>query len=103
MTKLASFDWDEGNLAKCRKHGVSVEEIEQIFLDEDITILPDPEHSHAEERFKAIGCTVAGRWIFLAFTLRFREQDTLVRPVSARYMHGREVAHYEKENPGSSD
>lgn len=32
MTSLASgFDWDEGNRAKCEKHGVSVAEVESLF------------------------------------------------------------------------
>lgn len=29
---IAGFDWDRGNRAKCRKHGVSAEEIEALFL-----------------------------------------------------------------------
>ena len=28
---VAGFDWDRGNRDKCRKHGVSLAEIEQIF------------------------------------------------------------------------
>jgi uncharacterized DUF497 family protein len=62
-----------------------------------ITVLPDPEHSGAEERFKAIGTTTAGRAVFLTFTLRQRRNAALIRPISARYMHRKEIAHYEKE------
>jgi uncharacterized DUF497 family protein len=29
--KLASFDWNAGNWPKCGKHGVSREEIEEVF------------------------------------------------------------------------
>ena len=32
MVTVAGFDWDEGNLAKCAKHGVPVDEIEALFL-----------------------------------------------------------------------
>ena len=39
----------------------------------------------------------AGRHIFLVFALRQRGGATLVRPISARYMHSKEVQHYEKE------
>jgi len=42
------------NLEKCQKHGVSVAEIESLFL-RPIAVLPDPTHSRGEERFKAIG------------------------------------------------
>ena len=34
---------------------------------------------------------------FLVFTLRKRGVETLIRPISARYMHKKEVQHYEKE------
>ena len=51
----------------------------------------------AEERLKAIGKTRAGRYVFIVFTMRRRNERLLLRPISARYMHKREVAHYEKE------
>jgi hypothetical protein len=35
------FDWDEGNVAKCQKHGLSVEEIESLF-ERGIFALPVP-------------------------------------------------------------
>ena len=60
-------------------------------------MLPDPMHSKSEERFKAIGQSEDGRWIFVVFTLRTRSGRKLVRPISARYMHKKEVDHYEKE------
>jgi hypothetical protein len=28
------FDWDDGNLEKCSKHGVSLDEIEDLFSDQ---------------------------------------------------------------------
>ena len=31
VLQVAGFDWDEGNRAKCRKHGVSVSEVEELF------------------------------------------------------------------------
>jgi uncharacterized protein len=49
------------------------------------------EHSLAEERLKAIGKSSSGRPIFLLFTLRERDGGTYIRPISARYMHRREV------------
>lgn len=87
------FDWDEGNRQKCRKHGLSEEEIEAVFLGEP-AVYADPDHSIAEQRLKAIGRTGEGRWVFVAFTLRSRNGRQLIRPISARYMHDREVHHY---------
>ena len=93
---FAGFDWDHGNRAKCQTHGVTLAEIESLF-HRTIHVLPDPAHSVGEERFKAIGATDAGRMVFVVFTLRRRRDVTLIRPISARYMHRKEIAHYEKE------
>ncbi len=94
--RVAGFDWDEGNRSKCRKHGVSTVAIESLF-HRPIAVLPDPLHSKSEERFKAIGNTDKGRAIFVVFTLRTRRGKTIIRPISARYMHRKEMDHYEKE------
>jgi uncharacterized DUF497 family protein len=92
---VAGFDWDDGNRDKCRKHGVSIAEIEVMFAN-PVAVFPDPSHSDREARFKAIGRS-RGRHIFLVFTLRKRGYETLIRPISARYMHRKEVEHYENE------
>ena len=94
--RIAGFDWDEGNRSKCLKHGVSVAAIESLFRG-SIGVVPDPEHSKSEERFKAVGKSEKGRGIFVVFTLRTRQGKTLIRPISARYMHQKELDHYEKE------
>ena len=94
--EIAGFDWDDGNRSKCQKHGVSQAAIESVFRS-PIAVLPDPLHSKSEERFKAIGRSDAGRLIFFVFTLRTRRGKRLVRPISARFMHKKEVEHYEKE------
>jgi uncharacterized DUF497 family protein len=99
---VAGFDWDEGNLTKCQQHGVPVAEIERLFTRPH-RISADVEHSLAEERLKAIGKSSSGRPIFLVFTLRERDGSTYIRPISARYMHRREVESYEEENPGFSN
>ena len=98
---VAGFDWDEGNLKKCQQHGVPIAEIEGLFT-EPYTISLDVEHSLAEERLRAIGKGRSGRSVFLVFTLRERDGKTYIRPISARYMHRREVESYEKEDPGLS-
>ena len=57
----------------------------------------DPTHSRDEERFKAIGRTDDGRSVVIVFTLRHRAGENFVRPISARYMHAKEIANYEEE------
>ena len=62
-------------------------------------VLPDDDHSDTEQRFKAVGRTSGGRYVFIVYTLRPHGGKTLIRPISARYMHRKEIAHYEEENP----
>ena len=89
------FDWDEGNFTKCQKHGLSIEEIESLFHSRPL-IGPDLKHSDEETRFQAIGRTAAGQPVIVTFTWRVSATERLIRPVSARYMHLREVRAYEK-------
>jgi uncharacterized DUF497 family protein len=92
----SGFDWDYGNRDKCRSHGVPIAEIESIFQG-SVALFPDRRHSRTEERLKAIGVSATGRHVFVVFTLRKRGDETLIRPISARYMHGKEIKHYEKQ------
>jgi uncharacterized protein len=93
---VAGFDWDEGNRAKCQKHGVSTRVIESLFRS-PIAVFPDPAHSAREERFKAIGRTEDGRGMLIVFMLRVHDGETLLRPISARYMRRKESEYYEEE------
>ncbi len=92
------FDWDRGNRAKCEKHGLSVSAIESLFA-RPLAILPDEAHSQRENRLRAIGRTAKGRGVFIVFTVRQKGDELLIRPISARYMHKREIDAFEKENP----
>ncbi len=96
LQKVTGFDWNHGNLKKCQKHGVGITEIESAFR-QTMAVFPDPTHSKGEDRFIGIGKTDQGRSVFIAFTLRTHSDDVLIRPISARYMHQKEVEHYEKE------
>ena len=97
--EYSGFDWDRGNRAKCQEHGLSIALIESLFAG-PVAILPDAAHSRAEHRYRAIGRTGEGRAVFVVFTMRRRGGALLIRPISARYMHAKEVKVYEKENPG---
>jgi uncharacterized DUF497 family protein len=100
MGDFDGFDWDEGNREKCRKHGVSLQEIEELF-DIDPIILPDIAHSHAEQRFYAVGRLSSLRHLFVVFTLRIDARGKMIRPISARFMHRKEINTYEKAIPRS--
>jgi hypothetical protein len=67
--KFDGFDWDAGNTAKCQEHGVSIAEIESVFLGEP-RVGPDAAHSKAEQRFRAVGLTKEGRHLFAGICLQ---------------------------------
>jgi uncharacterized DUF497 family protein len=77
------FIWDATKArANVAKHGISFEEAETAFSDEDAILLPDPEHSRAEERFLLIGLSVALRVLVVVHC----EPDTggAIRLISTR-------------------
>jgi hypothetical protein len=40
-----------------------------------------------------------GRPLFVVFTIRVRGRQRFIRPISARYMHAKEIESYEAQNP----
>jgi uncharacterized DUF497 family protein len=94
LTKIADFDWDEGNARKNEKHGVSTAESEQVFFNEPLLLLADIKHSEGEQRFHALGKTDEGRTLHITFTLRNSGQR--IRVISARDMHRKERTIYEQ-------
>jgi uncharacterized DUF497 family protein len=56
------FTWDPAKArANIAKHGISFEEAETAFSDENAVVVPDPEHSAIKERFLLIGLSAALR------------------------------------------
>jgi len=97
--KIDGFNWDDGNWPKCAKHGLSKAEIEEMVLNNP-AVMPDP--CPTEPRTRAIGKTLAGRHVFLVYILRDMEGLCLLRPISARYMHQREIQSYERQTSGNA-
>ena len=91
---IVGFDWDGGNARKNEKHGVSQSEAEQVFFDPRLLMVPDAGHSSGETRFHALGRTIDDRNLHITFTLRGHE--TLIRVISARDMHRKEKAIYDR-------
>jgi uncharacterized DUF497 family protein len=94
LSRILGFQWDAGNGRKSEdKHRVSQSEAEQVFLNDPLLLLADQRHSAAEARFHALGKTDSGRQLLIAFTLR--EDETLIRVISARDMNRRERSIYD--------
>lgn len=99
MRKIAfsGFAWDKANFSKCQKHGVSSAEVEHILAHTATIVVPDLKNSRSEPRYIAIGRTAADRYAFVVFTPRQTGTRILLRPISARYMHKKEIKKYEQE------
>lgn len=77
------FAWDRrkarSNLAK---HGISFEEAQTAFLDENARLIDDPDHSEAEERFVLLGYSFQARCLIVSHC--YREPGSVIRLISAR-------------------
>ena len=92
--RIVGFDWDAGNARKNEKHLVSMAEAEQVFFNAPLLVLEDAKHSQQEPRLHALGKTDAGRLLHITCTLR--QNNTLIRVISARDMHSKERRIYEQ-------
>lgn len=88
-----SFQWDpkksRSNLAK---HGVSFEEAQTAFLDEEALLIEDPDHSEDEDRFLLLGLSSALREVIVSHC--YRQNDGVIRIISARKAVPRERRQY---------
>ncbi len=78
-----TFEWDtEKAKANLRKHGVSFEEAQSVFLDESARLIDDPDHSDDENRFILLGYSFQARCLIVSHCCR--ESDSVIRLISAR-------------------
>jgi uncharacterized protein len=77
------FEWDQRkNVHNQRKHGVSFEEAETVFLDDHALLLDDPDHSRREDRFILLGLSAAVRVLVVCHC--YRASGNVIRLISAR-------------------
>ena len=89
------YEWDDDKARiNLRKHQVSFQEAATVFNDMLIATQPDPDHSHGEQRYIAIGRSVRGRVLIVVFT----ERGDKIRLVSCRKATPRERRVYEEDN-----
>ena len=83
------FVWDEDkNRANIAKHRVSFEDAATIFLNWPILVFFDPDHSHNEDRYVALGISKKQRILLVVHTEN--KKGTLVRLISARKANRKE-------------
>ena len=94
IPKPIKFNWDQGNFNKnLKKHKITNEESEQVFLNPPTTIIEDTKHSSQKPRFVAIGQTDSSKLLTIIFTIR----DKKIRIISARKSNKKERSLYEKK------
>ena len=89
------FEWDHAKaVANKRKHGVSFEEAQTVFLDALSITVPDAEHSQTEGRFRIVGMSDMKRLLVVSFT----ERGERMRLISARKARRSEIRDYEAKD-----
>ena len=65
------FEWDDAKAeVNVRRHGISFEEASTVFGDPLAILLPDPDHSHEEERFLVLGMSSRRRMLVVSHAER---------------------------------
>lgn len=79
---MTEFQWDSGNIKHVvhdhPERGNTLEEVESIFSDGHLSVLPNRVDPNQEFRFKAIGVSNQGRVLVVVFVVR----NDLIRPIS---------------------
>lgn len=89
------FEWDESKAkSNLKKHGVSFEEAQSVFFDENARIVPDPEHSDDEDRFILLGISANIRILTVCHC--YRQDEKTVRIISARKATNHEAKQYQE-------
>ncbi|OGE26112.1 hypothetical protein A3C26_00140 [Candidatus Daviesbacteria bacterium RIFCSPHIGHO2_02_FULL_39_12] len=87
-----AFAWDKGNREKPKQHGLTLEETEEAFFDENKIIFADWKHSVTEQRVTLFGKTKQGKLLNITYINR----GSKIRIITARPINKREVHLYEK-------
>lgn len=89
------FTWDEDkNKTNQKKHGISFDEAKTVFFDENAVEFQDPDHSKEEDRFILLGFSFKLRILVVCYC--YRENDTVIRIISARKATNKEGLNYER-------
>ncbi len=80
---MLRFEWDDRkNTQNRRKHGISFEEAQTVFFDEQALLVADPDHSEHEQRFILLGLSSALRTLVICRC--YRREGDVIRLISAR-------------------
>ena len=87
------FEWDAAKgRDNVRKHGISFEEAQTVFFDENAVRFFDPDHSQDEDRFIMLGMSFKLHVLVVCHC--HRKNDSVIRIISARKADKREAENY---------
>lgn len=90
------FEWDENkNRINQRKHGISFEDVKNVFGDEYAILFDDPDHSEFEDRFLIIGMSNVKGVCIVSHC--YRNADETIRIISARKATKTEQSFYDEQ------
>lgn len=96
--KSLQFEWDSTKaLSNVKKHGITFEEARTVFDDDFARMLHDPDHSQEEERFILLGMSYTLK--ILTVVHCYRDQDGIIRIISARESTRNEARQYKEFLP----
>jgi hypothetical protein len=92
------FEWDANkDIANQKKHKISFEEAQTVFLDENALLINDPDHSIEEERFILLGFSRRANLLIVCHC--YRQSESIIRIISARKAtRAEERAYHEQIN-----
>ena len=91
--KTISFVWDDRKAEEnLEKHKVAFKEALTVFSDPNARMIYDPEHSDEEDRFILLGISAALRLLVVCHC--YREDDWVIRIISARKANKNEQKQY---------
>src|ERR1035438_5831703 len=94
MAAVPRFEWDDRkDTRNRRKHGISFEEAQTVFFDDQALLIADPDHSKQEERFILLGLSSALRTLVVCHC--YRQEGEVIRLISARRADRQEREKYE--------
>jgi hypothetical protein len=92
---MIKFEWDPGkDHSNQRKHGVSFEEAQSVFFDENAIQFYDEDHSEAEDRFIMLGLSLRSRILVVCHCER--ASGKVIRIISARKATSSERKYYRR-------
>lgn len=95
---MLSFVWDEEKAKNnLEKHGISFTEAKSVFYDEHARLIADVDNSEQEDRFLLLGMSFRPRLLLVCHC--YREDDRVIRIISARKSTRHEAQTYRRFKP----